>query len=275
LQALSSRSYPAGARSSGHDLSARLSPPDIANVVAITALQAQALREKFLEPQMHQINTDKERNPVFLWLSAILKQSTSTFFLPPFLQVLLCASGVCICGCFLPASARKRPAQDVAVNLAGAALLVCAANDGMIVATADDHTEPGSRQPVVVTLSAFAQECLLGAVEWIHPARAISPFRLDATRSASPLSALNTLPAEVRDAASDIESIVVALLEPLREVAGPSTHKINLGGIPLLLLVLGRLRARLRPESWAIDYTSPGMRSPRDYWRTRVPAPEL
>ena len=80
----------------------------------------------------------------------------------PFLQIL--SVFICVHLWFLPSEVRAQEdaAREVAVNLAEGRVVVCAAKDGIIVATADAHSEPGSRQPVVVTLSALRAGVLLG-----------------------------------------------------------------------------------------------------------------
>src|SRR3979490_3204589 len=113
------------------------------------------------------------------WLAAMASRKHNTrFSLLPFLQVL----SVCICVhlWLLPSSVRAQgdAAQEVAVNLAEGRVVICAAKDGIIVATADEHTEPGSRQPVVVPLSALRAGVLLGAVEWIQPESEDKPLSL-------------------------------------------------------------------------------------------------
>src|SRR6267378_3207686 len=179
------------------------------------------------------------------WLAAMVsRKHTQLFSFPPFLQVL----SVCICVhlCLLPSGVRAQgdAAQEVAVNLAEGRVVICAAKDGIIVATADEHTEPGSRQPVVVTLSALRAGVLLGAVEWIQPESSDKPIRLDGE------------------------------LERVREVAGQLHHKINLGeDEPLLRLVLVDYVPDYGPEAWLIDYHIHQDALASDYWRTRVLRP--
>jgi hypothetical protein len=203
------------------------------------------------------------------------KKHNQLFSFPPFLQVL----SVCICVhlWLLPSGVRAQgdAAQEVAVNLAEGRVVICAAKDGIIVATADEHTEPGSRQPVVVTLSALRAGVLLGAVEWIQPESSDKPVRLDGELERLAAVALNTSGRpKSSDAASDIESIGVALLERVREVAGQLHHKINLGeDEPLLRLVLVDYVPDYGPEAWAIDYHIHQDALASDYWRTRVLRP--
>ena len=193
----------------------------------------------------------------------------------PFLQVL----SVCICVhlWLLPSVARAQDdvAQEVAVNLAEGRVLICAAKDGIVVATADSHSERGSRQPVVVTLSALRAGVLLGAVEWVQPESSDKPVRLDSELARIAAAALNTSGRpKYSDAATDIESIGVALLERVREVVGQLHNKINISeDEPLIRLVLVDYVPDYGPEAWTVDYHIRQDVLGNDYWRTRVLRP--
>jgi hypothetical protein len=191
------------------------------------------------------------------------------------LQVL----SVCICVhlWFLPspASARQDAAQEVAVNLAEGRVVVCAAKDGIIVAAADTHGEPGSRQPVVAELSALRAGVLLGAVEWVQPESKDKSIRLDSELPRLIGTALNVSGRpNYSSAASDIEAIGVALLERVRELAGQLHNKINIReDEPLIRLVLVDYVPDYGPEAWTIDYHIRQDALGNDYWRTRVLRP--
>ena len=58
--------------------------------------------------------------------------------------------------------------------------MICAANDGIILATIDKHSEPGSPPPAVTPLSGLRAGVILGAVEWVQPESKDAPVRLDA-----------------------------------------------------------------------------------------------
>jgi hypothetical protein len=192
----------------------------------------------------------------------------------PFLQVL----SILICvhlSLPSPTRAQENAAQEIAVNLAEGRVVVCAAKDGIIVATADTHSESGSHQPVVATLSALRAGVLLGAVEWVQPESSDKPVRLDRELERIAAVALNTSgrPND-SNAATDIETIGVALLERVREVAGQLHHKINIGeDVPLVRLVLVDYVPDYGPEAWTIDYRIRQDVLANDYWRTRVLRP--
>ena len=184
---------------------------------------------------------------------------------------------ICVHLWLLPSGARAQgdAAQEVAVNLAEGRVVVCAAKDGIVVATADSHSEPGSRQPVVVMLSALRAGVLLGAVEWIQPESSDKPVRLDSELARIAATALNTSGRpKYSNAATDIESIGVALLERIRDVAGQLHNKININeDEPLIRFVLVDYAPDYGPEAWTIDYHIRQDSLANDYWRTRVLRP--
>jgi hypothetical protein len=205
----------------------------------------------------------------------VSRKHNPRFSFSPFLQVLSVCIGVHLW--LVPSGVRAQAdaAQEVAVNLAEGRVVVCAAKDGIIVATADERTEPGSRQPVVVMLSALRAAVLLGAVEWIQPESTDKPVRLDSELERIAAVALNTSGRpKSSDAATDIESIGVALLERIREMAGQLHHKISIGeDEPLIRLVLIDYVPDYGPEAWAIDYHIRQDALASEYWRTRVLRP--
>jgi hypothetical protein len=171
--------------------------------------------------------------------------------------------------------AGQEEAQEVAVNLAEGRVVVCAAKDGIIVATVDAHSEPGSRPPAVLALSELRAGVLLGAVEWVQPESSDRPIRLDSElprlvgAARNPSVRLNS-----DNAASDIEVIGVALLERVRQLADQLHHKIDIGeDEPLIRLVLAGYVPNYGPEVWTIDYQIRQDALGNDYWRTRVLRP--
>jgi hypothetical protein len=194
------------------------------------------------------------------------RKDNQGFSFSPFLQVL--SVFICVQLLLLPVGARAQgdAAQEVAVNLAEGRVLICAAKDGIVVATADSHSEPGSRQPVIVMLSGLRAGVLLGAVEWIQPESSDKPVRLDSELGRIAAAALNTSGRpKYSNAATDIESIGVALLERIREIAGQLHNKINVSeDEPLIRFVL---------VDYVPDYHIRQDSLANDYWRTRVLRP--
>ena len=222
------------------------------------------------------MNTAREKEDSVQEITLVaLRNHDRRFSYFRFLQVL----SVCICVhlWFLPSClhAQEDAAQEVAVNLAEGRVVVCAAQDGIVVATIDVHTEPGSRQPEVVALSALRAGILLGAVEWVQPESKDKPVRLDNELPHIVGGALN-VPGQPNNsfASNDIEAIGVALLERVREVAGLLHHKIKLGeDEPLIRFVLVDYVPGYGPEAWTIDYRIRQDELGNDYWRTRVLRP--
>src|SRR5258708_11136499 len=193
----------------------------------------------------------------------------------PFLQIL--SVFICVHLWFLPAEVRAQEdaAREVAVNLDEGRVVVCAAKDGIIVATVVAHSEPGSRQQVVATLSALRAGVLLGVVEWVQPESSDKPIRLDSELERIAAAALNTSGRpNSSNAATDIESIGVALLERVREVVGQLHHKIKIGeDEPLIRLVLVDYTPDYGPEAWTVDYHIRQDSLANDYYQARVLRP--
>jgi hypothetical protein len=179
-----------------------------------------------------------------------------TFPFPSFLWIL--SVFLCVPLWILSPSTFAQDAsdQEVAVNLAEGRVVICAAKDGIILAAMDAHGEAGSLPPDIAILSAERMGVMLGAVEWVQPDSKDKPVRLDNELRGLIAAALNT--AGQKDAgfrASDIESIGIAVLERLRELAGLLHHKINLGeDEPLIRIVLVGHVHDYGPEAWTIDY---------------------
>ena len=173
------------------------------------------------------------------------------------------------------AFAQEPASQELAVNLAEGRVVICAAKDGIILATIDSHGEPGSRPPEVAALGALRAGVILGAVEWVRPETQDKPIRLDAEFPHIAAAALNISgrPND-SDAASDIEAIGVAVLERLRLLADALHNKINLAeDEPLIRVVLAGFIPNYGPEAWTLDYHVRQDDLGNGYWRTRVLRP--
>jgi hypothetical protein len=166
-------------------------------------------------------------------------------------------------------------AQEVAVNLAEGRVVICAAKDGIIVATVDAHSEAGSPPPVVAALGDLRAGVIMGAVEWVQPESKDAPARLDVEFPRLVASAVHAgAKAGDSGSASDIEAIGVAVLERLRVLAGQLHHKINLAeDEPLLRIVLAGYVEGYGPEAWTLDYHVRQEELANDYWQTRVLRP--
>jgi len=197
------------------------------------------------------------------------KPSFSPFLL--ILSVLICAP------LFLtpPAFAQENFDQEVVVNLAEGRVVICAAKDGIILAAMDAHGEADSRSPAITILSPLRMGVMLGAVEWVRPDSTLAPIRLDDEFRGLAAAAMNTAGRpKNEEAASDIESIGIVVLERLRQVAGLLHHKVDLvEDEPLLRIVLVGTVPNYGPEVWSIDYHIQQDDLGKNVWRTRVLRP--
>jgi hypothetical protein len=204
-----------------------------------------------------------------------LRKYDRRFSFPPFLLFL--SVFICVHLWFLSSSAFAQEAGDreVAVNLAEGRVVICAAKDGIILAAMDARGEAGSRSPAITILSPIRVGVMLGAVEWVQPDSKDKPVRLDSEFRKLVAAALNTSGQQgYANGASDIESIGIAVLERVRELAGLLRHKINLGeDEPLIRIVLAGYVPDYGPEAWTIDYHIRQDALGNDIWRTRVLRP--
>jgi hypothetical protein len=191
--------------------------------------------------------------------------------------VVLLSVFICVHLWFLlpAAAAQDEASREVAVNLTEGRVVICAATDGIIVATIGERSEPGSRPPVVLSLSALRAGVILGAVEWVQPDSKDKPIRLDSEFPGLIGAALNNSGRPNYDnAGSDIEAIGVAVLERVRELAGQLHNKLNIGeDEPLIRLVLVGYVLKYGPEAWTIDYHIRQDALGNGLWRTRVLRP--
>jgi hypothetical protein len=196
----------------------------------------------------------------------------SLVFLVPVLSVFICVHLWLLSP---PVFAQDEAAQEVAVNLAEGRVVICAAKDGIVVATVGEQREAGSRSPAVSSVSALRAAVMLGAVEWVQPESSDKPIRLDTELSGIVAAVLNTSgQPKYTNAASDIEQIGVAVLERIRQVAGLLHNKINMGkDEPLIRIVLAGYVPDYGPEVWTIDYHIEQDALGNDIWRTRVLRP--
>jgi hypothetical protein len=163
----------------------------------------------------------------------------------------------------------------VAVNLAEGRVVICAAKDGIILAAMNAHSEATSKPPAIEILSANRMGVILGAVEWEQPDSKENTVRLDEEFRHIIAAAFNTTSRlKEADAGNDIETIGIALLERIRQVAELLHHKVNLGDDePLIRIVLAGYVRDYGPEVWTIDYRIRQDLLGNDIWRTRVLRP--
>jgi hypothetical protein len=175
-----------------------------------------------------------------------------------------------------PARAQESREEEVAVNLAEGRVVICAAKDAIILAAMSAKGEATSRPPAIEILSAERMGVMLGAVEWDQPDSKESTVRLDQEFRHIIAAAFNNtskLPKEP-DANNDIETIGIALLERIRQVAELLRHKVNLSeDEPLIRIVLADYVRDYGPEVWTIDYRIHQDLLGNDLWRTRVLRP--
>ncbi len=172
-------------------------------------------------------------------------------------------------------SAPQQAADEVVANLAAGRAAVLIAKDGLAVASAQSQIEPGTLPPLIVPLGSLRVAVLLGPVEWTWPGTGRSPLRLDvALRQSAPVRR----PADMSNSAipaTDIESIGLAFLEPLRNAAGLLNGPLHLQPHEVFTeLLIVDYEPGYGPEAWSLRYRAEQELMRGDFYRTAIHRPE-
>lgn len=180
---------------------------------------------------------------------------------------------ISFCLCFTTPVCAQESKEEVVANLAAGRVTVLVAKDAILFSTQGNAMEAAARPPVVVQLSERRVAVLLGAYEWTQPLTRRAPVRLDRElpKLMGQVSGPRRLDAEHT---SDIESLGVALLDPLRNAAGWLHEKLELGEEePVVELLLIGYVEEYGPEVWLLKYRIAQDILRTDFWRTRVLRP--
>lgn len=164
---------------------------------------------------------------------------------------------------------------EVVADLAAGRVAVLVARDGIAVATAQSQIEPETLPPLIVPVGSLRVGVLLGPAEWVSPSSGRPLLRLDADLlRAGPLRAAATAQ-EAETAATDIESIGLGFLDPLRNAAallhGPLQLPSNQWFMELMVVDYA---PNYGPEVWSLRYRAEQQLMRSDYYQTSIHRPE-
>lgn len=159
-------------------------------------------------------------------------------------------------------------------TLASGSVTVWVARDGILIALVGAPAEAGAHPPLLVPLHRDRAAVLLGAVEWAEPAGGDST-RLDVELSKLYAHVQEPSPEQRDDpASSDLVTLGMLLLEPLRKSAARIFDRIELRpDEPLVELLLAGYVEGYGPEVWTLRYRAVQDQLRDDYYRTRVLRP--
>lgn len=169
----------------------------------------------------------------------------------------------------------QQSADEVVANLAAGRVAVLIAKDGIAVATAQSQVEPGTLPPLIVPLSSLRVAVLLGPVEWTWPGTGRQPLRLDVElRRAAPGRRVATSKSFGMPA-SDIETIGLGFLEPLRNAAALLHGPLHLQPHEVFSeMLLVDYEPDYGPEAWSLRYRAEQELMRGDFYRTAIHRPE-
>jgi hypothetical protein len=171
--------------------------------------------------------------------------------------------------------AQQQSTDEVVANLAAGRAAVLIAKDGIVVATAQSNVEPETLPPMIVPLGSYRVAVLLGPVEWMWPGSGRAPLRLDRDLQRRLWGAAAPVSKDAPIQASDIETIGLGFLEPLRIVTATLHGRLRLPPQEVFTEMLLVDYARdYGPEAWSLRYHAEQELMRGDFYRTSIHRPE-
>lgn len=196
--------------------------------------------------------------------------------------MLASTTAVVLCACLITRTKAQDDSQptveEVVVNQSAGRVVIAVVKHAILIATAENPIEPGTRLPIPTQLSSMRAGIILGADEWESPSLQKDLGRLDQElpHLNSPLgSETPTIGGGVSNTeASDIESIGKPLRERLAELAGNIHNGLDWpANSPVAQVVLADYAANYGPEVWQLTYSMEQEQQHGDYWVTNVAGP--
>lgn len=197
--------------------------------------------------------------------------------------VLASTIATALCACLLIRAKAQDDSQptveEVVVNQAAGRVVIAVVKHAILIATAENPIEAGTRPPIPTQVSSMRAGVVLGADEWASPSLQKDLGRLDQElpHLNSPFGAADTptLGGVVANTeASDIESIGKPVRERLAELAGNIHNNLDWpANSPVAQIVLADYAANYGPEVWQLTYSMEQEQQHGDYWVTNIDGP--
>lgn len=196
--------------------------------------------------------------------------------------VLASTIAAALCACLLIRTKAQDDSQqtveEVVVNQAAGRVVIAVVKHAILIATAENPIEPGTRPPVPTQVSSMRAGVVLGADEWASPSLQKDLGRLDQElphlNSPSGTETPTLGGAVANSEASDIESIGNAVRRRLGELAGNIHNGLDWPAkSPIAQVVLADYAANYGPEVWQLTYSMEQEQQHGDYWVTNVDDP--
>ncbi len=172
----------------------------------------------------------------------------------------------------------SQPVEEIAVNQAAGRVVIAVVKHAILIGTAENPIEPGTRPPIPTALSSIRAGIILGADEWTSPSAQKDLGWLDQElphlRSGIAAEAPSLGVAVANTQATDIEAIGKPVRERLGELAGNIHGNLNWPtDAPLAELLLADYLPDYGPEVWQLTYSLEQEQQQGDYWVTNVEGP--
>jgi hypothetical protein len=172
----------------------------------------------------------------------------------------------------------EQSVEELVVNQAAGRVVIAVVKNAILIGTAENPIEAGTRPPVPVALTSVRAGTILGAVEWTSPSLQKDLGRLDQElpqlRSALGDDAPRLGTGLTNTEASDIEAIGKPLRERLTNLVGNIHSNLDWpADDPIVKLVLADYVEGYGPEIWQVTYLMSQEQQRGDYWVTNVGEP--
>lgn len=194
---------------------------------------------------------------------------------------MVLAIGAALCGLLLPRAKGQDDSQsveEVVVNQAAGRVVIAVVKHAILIGTAENAFEPGTRVPVPTALSSIRAGIILGADEWTSPSLQKDLGWLDQELPhlhggmAAEAPSLGVAAANTQ--ATDIEAIGKPVRERLGELAGDIHANLDWpANTPVTELLLADYLPDYGPEVWQLTYSLEQEQQQGDYWVTNVQGP--
>jgi hypothetical protein len=172
----------------------------------------------------------------------------------------------------------QQAVEELVVNQAAGRVVIAVVKHAILIGTAENAIEQGTRPPIPTAMSSIRAGVFLGADEWVSPSLqkdlGLLDEELPRLRNTSAAETPSLGVAVANTQASDIEGIGKALAQRLGELAADIHGNLDWpASSPVAELVLADYMPDYGPEVWQLSYSLEQEQQQGDYWITNIQGP--